>query len=74
MKEIKTNYRKGRFSYPMCNGEDRNGWTMKLKRDCKESIGEFYQRLVDLGYTNIKFYEVATRVRGYHDTIAYVKR
>lgn len=74
MKEIKTNYEKGRFSYPMCNGESRNGWIMKLKKDCRESNNEFYQRLVEEGYTTIKFYEVSTRVRGLHNTIAYVKR
>lgn len=73
MKEIKTNYEKGRFSYPMCNGQDKKGWIMKLKNDCRESNNEFYQRLVEEGYTTIMFYEVSTRVRGFHNTIAYVK-
>lgn len=73
-KEIKTNYRKGRYSFPMCNGEDRKGWTMKIKESCRESNEEFFQRLVERGYTHISFYEVSTRIRGLHDTIAYVKR
>lgn len=73
MMEIKTNYKKGRYSYPMCNGEERNGYTMKL-REFRESIDDFYKRLVESGYTTISFYEVSTRVRGLHNTIAYVKR
>lgn len=71
-KEIKTNYVEGRSTYPLCNGESKNGWTMKLK-EFKESDKEFYERLVAMGYTNIKFYEVTTRVKGLHETIAYVK-
>lgn len=74
MEGIKTNYRKERYSYPVCNGENKEGWIMKLKESCRESNSEFFQRLVDSGYTHISFYEVTTRIKGYHNTIAYVKR
>ena len=73
MEKIRSNYRKERYSYPLCNGEDREGWIMKLK-EFGESIDEFYERLVNCGYKKISFYEVSTRIRGLHDTIAYVKR
>ena len=73
MKEIKTNYKPFR-SYPLCDGNNREGWRMKLKNDCRESNKEFFERLVAEGYTKISFYEVTTRVRGYHDVIAYCKR
>ena len=73
MKKIKTNY--GQFkSYALCNGNDKKGWIMKTKDSCRESDKEFFERLVNSGYTTISFYEVSTRVRGLHDVIAYVKR
>lgn len=59
------------------------GWTCKikdwvLKEGCKyksqEGDDEFYTRLVEAGYKKVKLYYVSTRIRGYHDTIAMVKR
>lgn len=73
MKEVKTNYKPGRYEYPMCNGENRNGWIMKLQESPRENVREMYERLVELGYTHISFYEVSTRVKGVHNIIAYVK-
>lgn len=73
MKEIKTNYRSGRCSYPVCNGENREGWSMKLKDSCRETNEEFYERLASRGYSRISFYEVTTRIKGLHEVIAYVK-
>ena len=72
-KEIKTNYRKERYEYPICNGEDRKGWTIKLKDSCRESDHEFFERLVEQGYKRISFYETTTCVKGLHELIAYVK-
>lgn len=72
MKKIITNYREGRTEYPLCNGEGRPGRYMVLK-NLRESNKEFYERLVNSGYTKIGFYEVSTRVRGLHNLIAYVK-
>lgn len=73
-KEIKTNYREGRCSYPLCNGENKEGWIMKLKESHRETNEEFFERLASSGYTKISLYEVSTRIKGLHDTIAYVKR
>ena len=59
------------------------GWILKLKQwiledGCEyrslESNDAFYTRLVEAGYKKVKLYEVSTRVRGYHDTVALVKR
>lgn len=72
MKEIKTNYRVGRYGYPLCNGENREGWLMRLA-EFRETPKEFYERLVKLGYTRISLYEVSTRIKGVHDLIAYCK-
>lgn len=72
-KEIKTNYRAGRYGYPLCNGEERKGWMMKLKESCRETDKEFYERLASRGYSRISLYEVTTRIKGLHETIAYVK-
>lgn len=74
MKEIKTNYREGRYTYPISNGENREGWTMKLQNSCSESPKEMYERLIEAGYTKISFYEVTTRIKGLHNIIAYCKR
>lgn len=73
MKEVKTNYLEF-ASYRLCNGNDKKGYIMKLKSNCRESNKEFYERLVNEGWTTIMFYEVSTRIRGLHDVIAYVKR
>ena len=72
-KEIKTNYAPFK-TYALCNGNNKEGWLLKIKNSCRESNEEFYNRLVEEGYTNIKFYETSTRVRGIHNVIAYVKR
>lgn len=72
MKEIKTNYRVGRYEYPISNGNNREGWIMKLA-EFRETPKEFYERLVKLGYAKISLYEVSTRIKGVHNLIAYCK-
>lgn len=72
MKEIKTNYKPGRYEYPLCNGENKEGWMMK-HQEFRESAKEFYERLASKGYKRISLYEVSTRVKGIHNLIAYVK-
>lgn len=73
MKDIKTNYAPYK-TYALCDGNNRKGWAMELKKNCRETDKEFFERLVSYGYTRISFYEVSTRVRGYHEVIAYCKR
>lgn len=72
-KEVITNYREDRYTYPLCAGEDKEGWYMMLKKDFRESDKDFFERLKRAGWRRISFYEVSTAVRGYHETIAYVK-
>ena len=73
VESVKTNYGEWK-SYSLCDGNNREGWTMQLKKSCGETDKEFFKRLVSYGYTTISFYEVSTRIRGLHETIAYCKR
>lgn len=71
-REVKTNWYKGRCSYPLSNGEDRNGWRIRVKTDFRESDEEFVERLGEF-YSRVSLYESTTNVPGYHEVFAYVK-
>lgn len=43
-------------------------------RESKENNEEFLKRLVSYGYTRIRFAEVTTRIRGFHDVVAYCRK
>lgn len=78
-KQIRTNYGQ---TYYLCDGNDRNGYRIKLrewvlddgaKYKRQETDEEMLERLAGYGYTTIRFAEVSTAIRGYHDLIAYAK-
>ena len=54
-------------------GNDFPNYTMKRAMD-GETDRQFLERLVDAGYTRIRFAQTATRVKGYHSTVAYCRR
>lgn len=69
--EVKTNWKPGRGSFPVCDGNGRDGWTMCLVQ-FGESVDEALHRL-GKHYNRVSFYEVTTCVKGYHKTIAFCK-
>ena len=58
---IKTNF--GAYNYPYWDG---NGGEYKSISMWK-SKGEIFDKLVELGYTYIRFVETTTAIRGYHN-------
>ncbi len=48
-----TNYREDRYTYPLCAGEDKEGWYMMLKKDFRESDKDFFERLKRAGWRRI---------------------
>lgn len=58
--EVKTNY--GAIEYPKLTGSE-NGYR---KVDFGKTDSAVFNELVEQGYTNIRFAEMTTRVRGYH--------
>lgn len=70
-KEITTNYgEKGMNT--LVTGDDLPNYELHTKNS-KESIERFLKRLVSYGYTRIRFAEVATRIRNFHDVVAYCR-
>lgn len=59
-KTIKTNY--GAIVYPWYDGNGRKYCPVRNEADY-----EAFDRLVDAGYTYIRFAEMTTRIRGYHE-------
>ena len=72
-KEVITNYGENGM-YTVVVGNDLPNYTMELKKDIRETDEEFLERLVEKGYTRIRFALTTTRVRGYYNSIAYCRR
>ena len=71
-KDITTNYcEKGMET--LVPGDDLPNYELYTK-NTKESNEQFLKRLVSYGYTRIRFAEVATRIRNFHDVIAYCRK
>lgn len=49
-----------------------NGWRLRLAESATETAEQMTERL-SKRYSKVKVYWVATRIRGYHDYIAFVK-
>lgn len=60
-KEVTTNY--GAIEYPKLSGY-ANGYN---KVDFGKTDGAVFNELVEQGYTNIRFAEMTTSVRGFHN-------
>lgn len=78
-RQIKTNLGN---NYPFCDGNDKATMEMRLpqvvltpgdKYSHRETDTEMFDRLASMGYNRITFYKTTTAVRGYYDTIAFVK-
>jgi len=70
-REVKTNWREGRYDYPFCDGNGRPGWRIELKEP-GETLREMVERLGQR-YSRVSLYTVTTRVRGYYEHIAFCK-
>lgn len=70
-KEITTNYGE-RGASTLVTGDDLPNYELFVK-DFKESTEQFLKRLVSYGYTRIRFAEVSTRIRNFHDVVAYCR-
>ena len=73
-REVLTNYE--RFAdYPIDHRSyAHKNATLCLRKNHCESDEEMLERLVERGFTRITFYETTTRVKGYHDLIAYASK
>lgn len=69
-REIKTNLGS---DYPFSNGNGKKTMSMHIRHDHRESDVEMFERLAKDGYNTITFYKVTTRVKNYHDLIAFCK-
>lgn len=63
--EVKTNFRE-KVCYPMATGNEDN--IQRVPFGCSEE--DFLKDAVLKGYKTVTFYEMATRVRGYHHVYA----
>lgn len=54
-------------------GNDLPNYRTEIARRA-ETEEQFLERLVARGYSRIRFAEVATRITGFHDLIAYCRR
>lgn len=70
-KEIVTNYGE-KTMHNLVSGDDLPNYDLCLK-DFRESNEDFLKRLISYGYTRIRFGEVSTRIRGFHDIVAYCR-
>ena len=71
-KEVTTNFGENGM-HTLVVGNDLPNYRMELMNDM-ETVQQFLERLVDKGYTRIRFAETSTRIKGYHKTIAYCRR
>lgn len=70
-KKIITNYGES-GAMTLVTGDDLPNYELYTKRN-KETDEEFFNRLVSYGFTRIRFAEVATFIKGFHDTVAYCR-
>jgi len=71
-KQIVTNYGEKTMSN-LVSGNDLPNHDMYM-RENRETNEDFFKRLVGYGYTRIRFGEVSTRIRGFHDVVAYCQK
>lgn len=57
----------------LVSGDDLPNYDMYMIKN-KERNEDSLKRLIDCGYTRIRFGEVATRIRGLHNVIAYCRK
>lgn len=58
--------------YMLVTGDDLPNYELHTK-ESRETKEEFLKRLVSYGYTRIRFAEIATRIRNFHDVVAYCR-
>lgn len=71
-KEIITNYGE-RGASTLVTGDDLPNYEFYTK-NFKESNEQFLKRLVSYGYTRIRFAEVSTRIRNFHNVVVYCRK
>lgn len=71
-KEITTNYGEKTMNN-LVSGDELQNYDMYGKK-YKETNEDFFKRLIGYGYTRIRFGEVSTRIRGFHDVVAYCRK
>lgn len=71
-KEIVTNYGEKTMDN-LVSGDDLPDYILYTKNH-GESTQDFFKRLIEYGYTRIRFGEVTTRIKGFHDVVAYCKK
>lgn len=71
-KEITTNYGEKTMDN-LVSGDDLPNYDLCIK-NFRESNEEFFKRLISYGYTRIRFGEVSTRIRGFHNVVAYCRK
>lgn len=71
-KEIVTNYNEKTMEN-LVSGDDLPNYDFYTKYS-NESKKDFLKRLISYGYTRIRFGEVSTRIRGFHEIVAYCKK
>ena len=70
--EVLTNYPGGWTGYPIdSRSYSHKNSTLCLTANSRETDKQMLERLAEKGYTRITFYETTTRVKGYHELIAY---
>lgn len=67
--EINTNYGE-KSAERLVSGDDIDGYEFYSRHD-RESNEEFLKRLIGYGYRKIRFGEVSTRIRNFHEVVAY---
>ena len=71
--DVKTNY--GSVDYPLWDGNEvPNIYDTYYRVDFGKSDADLFNELVDNGYTRIRFVEMTTRVRGWHNVYAFAAR
>ena len=71
-KQIVTNYGEKTMNN-LVSGNDLPNHDMYMRKS-RETNEDFFKRLVEYGYTRIRFGEVSTRIRGFHDVVAYCQK
>lgn len=71
-KQIVTNYGEKTMGN-LVSGNDLPNHDMYMRKS-RETNEDFFKRLVEYGYTRIRFGEVSTRIRGFHDVVAYCQK
>ena len=70
-KEIITNYGE-KSAERLVSNNDLPNYEIRYKKS-KEGNKEFLMRLVNEGYTRIRFVEISTNIKGFHEIAAYCR-